>query len=103
MFKGVAHPYAAAKLAPPVRSSFQLPDFRQEGVAASGELGPSVLEAFQDDHVALTEDVLAQAVSVCAAGLRAFRAQIVLRVAGRRRDQQNSDRKCGREQTGTRN
>jgi hypothetical protein len=28
------------------------------------ELGPSVLEAFQHDHVALIEDVLTQAVRV---------------------------------------
>jgi len=89
----------ARRRSPPVRASFQLADFRQEGVAGTAELGPSVLEAFQDDHLALTEDVLAQAVGVCAAGLRAFRFQIVLRVAGRRRNQQDSDRKCCREQT----
>jgi hypothetical protein len=45
----------------------------------------------------------AKAVRVWAAGLRAFRAHIVLRVAGRRRSQHDSDRKCGREQTSTGN
>src|SRR3954463_3568269 len=62
--------------------SFQLVDLRQKGVALRGELGPSVLEALQHNHVALIHDVLAQAVRVCATGLRALRTHIVLRVAG---------------------
>src|SRR6476620_1701119 len=71
--------YGSKRDSPPL---FQLADLRQKGVALRGEPSPSVLEALQHNHVALIHDVLAQAVRVCATGLRALRTHIVLRVAG---------------------
>ena len=70
----------------------ELADFRQEPVAVRAELRSVLLEALQDDHVALPEEFLAEAGRVRRAGPVAFSAQILLRGS---RDEASDHENCG--------
>ena len=66
-------------------------DCGQKLVALSAQLGPVVLKASQDDHVALSKEFLAELGGVGCAGVIATIA-VVLRLA-RRAGAQDGDRK----------
>jgi hypothetical protein len=73
----------------------QLPDLDQELAARAAQLASVLLEALQNDHVALTENVFAYSSRIAAAGAIALLAQFILRKAWRGND------RCGQQHEGS--